>query len=114
MLFRSQKPAQREVDAPALEGIQAVKPVRSSGLARSSNPPKDAAAKSKVPRLEKLKLLNGDDISGKFLGIKDGNILWQHPSFSGLIQVKSADISEIRLFPMAAKSRRHKDRKSVV
>ena len=102
-----QKPAQREVDAPAPAGLQAVKPVRSSELARSSNPPKDTAAKSKAPRLEKLKLLNGDDISGKFLGIKDGKILWQHPSFSGLIQVKSADISEIRLFPMAAKSRRH-------
>ncbi|WP_288362950.1 hypothetical protein, partial [uncultured Spongiibacter sp.] len=68
---------------------------------------KDAATKSKGPRLEKLKLLNGDNISGKFLGIRDGKILWQHPSFNASVQVKSVDIDEIRLFPGAGKSRRH-------
>ena len=102
-----QKPAQRELDGPVPAEFKDVKPVRSSRLARSSNPPKDSYAKLKGSRLEKLKLLNGDGISGKFLGIRDGKILWRHPSFNDSVQVKSADIAEIRLFPAAGKSRRH-------
>ena len=102
-----QKPVQRELDGPVPAEFKDVKPVRSSRLARSSNPPKDSYAKLKGSRLEKLKLLNGDGISGKFLGIRDGKILWRHPSFNDSVQVKSADIAEIRLFPAAGKSRRH-------
>ena len=102
-----QKPLQREVDDPAPAEFKDVKPARSSELARSSNPPKDVSVKATEPRPEKLKLLNGDNISGKFLGLKDGKVLWQHPSFKNSVLVNSADVAEIRLFPGAGKSRRH-------
>ena len=101
------EPPEREGGVQLPEILQAVKPVRSTLLARTSNPPKTDVVQSKEVRLEKLKLLNGDGISGKFLGIKNGEVLWKHPSFNASVAVKSGDVADIRLFPGPGKSRRH-------
>jgi hypothetical protein len=73
---------------------QPVTPARDLAPARTSAPSKKMPA-AQVSRTEKLNLLNGDKMSGKFLGIENGFLRWQHPSSAGVISFKSADASSL-------------------
>jgi hypothetical protein len=51
----------------------------------------------RVERVEKLSLLNGDTMSGKFLGMENGFVRWQHPSAKEVIPFKAADVDGLTI-----------------
>ncbi len=82
---------QAPVDVPDVE------PLRSTDPARTSKPPKKQKSMPKAKREEKLSLLNGNTISGKFMGMNGGDVLWKSESFDKVISVKGADIASLEL-----------------
>jgi len=72
------------------------KPARDLTPARASTPPVKTAT-VRTERVEKLKLLNGDTISGKFLGMEKGMVRWQHPSANLVIPFKATDIAGLTI-----------------
>jgi hypothetical protein len=83
-----------------LLGVLASATAQPSTPARDLAPARTSAPSKKMPtvqltRTEKLSLLNGDKMSGKFLGIENGLLRWQHPSADGVISFKSADVSSL-------------------
>ena len=82
---------QAPVDVPDVE------PLRSTDPARTSKPPKKQKSMPKAKREEKLSLLNGNTISGKFMGMNGGDVLWKSESFDKVVSVKAADIASLEL-----------------
>ena len=92
---------------PAGGELKDAKPVRSSTPTRTSNPPKQATVQAPKNRPDKLKFLNGDDLTGKFQGIQDGQVIWRHPSIAEPVRVKLDAVQQIRMVPPAGKIRQH-------
>ena len=78
--------------APVEDG----KPARDLAPARTSAPPTEMPT-VRVERVEKLSLLNGDTMSGKFLGMENGFVRWQHPSAKEVIPFKAADVDGLTI-----------------
>ena len=87
--------------------LKDAKPVRSSTPARTSNPPKPVPAQAPKDRPDKLKFLNGDDLTGKFQGIQDGQVIWRHPSIAEPVRVKLDAVEQIRMVSAGGKRRPH-------
>ena len=85
-----------------------LKVAKSKAISRTSRPVKPSEIKSEQ-RPDRIKLLNGDSFSGKFMGIHDGYLLWQHPSFMGPVQVVAKDVSSVHLESAQAKNEKSHD-----
>jgi hypothetical protein len=103
--IRRAVPLQLEVQVGA--ELKDTKPVRSSTPARTSNPPQQAPVQAAKNRTDKLKFLNGDNLSGKFQGIQDGQVIWRHPSIAEPVRVKLDAVEQIRMVTPAGKQRQH-------
>lgn len=76
--------------------VEDEKPTRDLTPARSSVPSVQKLA-VRMERVEKLNLLNGDTFSGKFLGMENGTVRWQHPSASLVIPFKATDVAGLTI-----------------
>ena len=76
--------------------VEDEKPARDLAPARTSAPP-TVMPIVRVERVEKLSLLNGDTMSGKFLGMENGFVRWQHPSAKGVIPFKAGDVGGLTI-----------------
>ncbi len=83
---------------PPQEDAPPPKVLRPSPLVRASQPPPPRAV-LKGNRPERLRLLNGDSLSGKFLGLQNNLLQWRHPSASVMIPFKASDVADLRLAP---------------
>ena len=66
--------------------------VKSKSVSRTARPAKPGKVNIEE-RPDRLKLLNGDSITGQFQGSNDGYLLWQHPSFTEPVQIVTRDVS---------------------
>jgi len=94
-----QRPAaiQAPQEAPGEVEVPDVEPLRSTDPARSSQPPKPKVATPKELREEKLTLLNGGIVFGKFMGMNGGDVLWKSDAYDKVISVKGSLIAALEL-----------------
>ncbi len=93
-------------DDPAKPAL--IKPARDLKPARASEPhatPEPVL----VSRTEKLKLLDGGSLNGKFMGIESGLVRWRHPSADVDIPFKAGDVDSLVIArrPLPAGHRLH-------
>ena len=98
-----QPDAVREIPAE-LKNLPAA---RSEVPARTSKPVPAAQAKVPAKAYDKLKLLNGDLLSGKFTGMKDGAVLWEHPAFNTVVAVDGQKLESLSLVGPGSTGKQH-------
>ena len=110
-------PAQRGFPLPAAIQAEVVKELpaelrdlpaaRSETASRTSKPAPASAPKVSEKALDKLKLLNGDLLSGKFAGMKDGSVLWEHAAFNTVVAVDGGQLESLNLVDPGSAGKQH-------
>lgn len=72
-------------------------PVRSKEPAQVPRPLVAKEGKVQTKQKDRLKLLGGGSLSGKFLGLQNGRVRWEHDAFDAAVSVDTAAVDSIRV-----------------
>lgn len=88
-------PARPQQD-PAMD-LRDLKPVRSADAAQVTRPVAPEKQKKQSDQEDRLKLLSGGSLDGKFLGFHEGRVRWAHSAFDAPVSVDAAAVDSVRV-----------------
>ena len=94
-LDKPAKEAPPLVSVKPADGLSDLKPIRSSESARVTRPPATETQKDSGDQQDRLKLLSGGSLTGKFIGFEDGRVQWSNTAFKAQVSVDQAAVDSI-------------------
>ena len=82
-------------------GLSDLKPVRSTDAAQVTRRVAPETQKKQSDQEDRLKLLGGGLLDGKFLGFHEGRVRWAHSAFGAPVSVDAEAVDSVRVKQVA-------------